>query len=171
MITTTANWPEKIKMPTKERARYEDVMKKLEEKYPKQMKGAMPKQMLYLLRRLSAILDASGQDGRDFSALKGTAILDIACGSDTPYKVQLQYGDSCFGPWFCRTAHLYGAEVLGLDIRPNEGEKFNGKTIDLSKSGALNFVLSDSFDVVHCAYLFGPWAHRLFCSPQYFMTS
>ncbi len=53
-----------------------------------------------------------------------------------------------FEPWLCRVLKELGAEPVGIDIGNLEGEEFEHYQIDLTKKGALDFLPSESFDLI-----------------------
>ena len=108
----------------------------------------------------------------NLSTVKGTRILDIACGSITSKAPPSIYIDTPFGekristadtegytaqfePWFCRILLHMGARPVGIDFGDLDGEAFEHYRVDLGQIGALDFLPSRSFDAVQDSRLFG----------------
>ncbi len=103
--------------------------------------------------------------------IEGKRILDLACGSRTskapsgvtrilPSKGGIgrrREGGytSLFEPWLCRILSSLGAQPVGIDLGDLDGEGFEHYRLDLSRAGALDFLLPHSFDAVHDSRLFG----------------
>lgn len=79
----------------------------------------------------------------DLELVKGTRVLDIACGNLQPTE-----GDM-YLPWFPRVLHELGAHVAGIDIGDLEGEPYEHYKVDLTRKDALAFLPDHSFDLVH----------------------
>src|SRR5712692_7943665 len=105
--------------------------------------------------------------------VKGKRILDIACGSNTSKAPEFIFVNTLFGertirvadtsaytaqfePWFCRILLELGADPVGVDIGDLEGEAFEHYYVNLGIPGALDFLLSHSFDALQDSRLFGP---------------
>lgn len=82
--------------------------------------------------------------GRRFERVIGLRFLDIACGSGAESGP-----DGSWSPQLCRELHVKGASVVGIDIGNNAGEAFEHYRKDLTKPNALDFLPSQSFDVMH----------------------
>lgn len=98
---------------------------------------------------------SSGLEG-GVGALRGLDILDIGCGSVETAKEERSCEPSeprHFEPWMARFLQSVGARIVGIDIGDLSKERFKGYSIDLSKSNALNFLPSSSFDIVHMGSL------------------
>ncbi len=89
------------------------------------------------------------------SAVRGHAVLDIACGSRSSRSPITGRPTSEFEPWMCRLLLELGARPVGLDIGDNTGEAFEHHRIDLGAPGALDFLATGSFDAIHESRLFG----------------
>jgi hypothetical protein len=106
------------------------------------------------------------------SNVNGKRILDVACGSTTSKAPSSIYIDTPFGekristadtagysaqfePWFCRVLLQLGAHPVGIDFGNLEGEAFEHYRVDLGQSGALDFLVDQSFDAVQDSRLFG----------------
>ncbi len=97
------------------------------------------------------LVDAFGS----LSAIRGRAILDIACGSSSSRSPVTGRITSEFEPWMCRLLLELGAHPVGLDIGDNAGEAFEHHRVDLGVIGALDFLATASFDAIHESRLFG----------------
>ena len=83
-------------------------------------------------------------------ALRGLNILDLGCGSiETSEEESMEDEKRNCEPWIARLLHTAGAHVVGIDLGDLSKEEFEGHRVDLSRSGALDFLPSSSFDVVH----------------------
>lgn len=89
------------------------------------------------------------------SVIRGQAILDIACGSNSSRSPVTGERTAQFEPWMCRLLLELGARPLGIDIGDLAGESFEHHRVDLGVPGALNFLASGSFDAIHESRLFG----------------
>lgn len=121
------------------------LRKKVGEKY-----GEAP---VFKLNLADAILSQLGRGASDLAFLKGKRFLELGCGS-------VLYDDSAPGrssPWLCRCVRESGllSEVVGVDLLPQEGEKFTAVQRDLSEMGALNPFKSSSFDFIVANNLLG----------------
>ncbi len=99
----------------------------------------------------SRLLDAFGP----LSALRGQAVLDIACGSNTSRSPTTGLRTAAFEPWMCRLLAELGAHPVGVDIGDLDGETFVHHRVDLAVAGALDFLVTGSFDAIHESRLFG----------------
>lgn len=96
----------------------------------------------------------------DVADLNGKKVLDLGAGSCEsteslkgwsqffarfldPYRL-IQYQ-----PWFCRIAHLAGAEPCAVDIGDNSLESFESVRLDLSNPDALAHFDVESFDYIN----------------------
>lgn len=88
--------------------------------------------------------------------LKDKKILDLGCGSNyESYDIDAISGkERTFEPWFCRALIEIGAKPIGVDIGSLDGENFEHYRLDLSKSGTLDFLPSESFDAINVRLLF-----------------
>ena len=100
---------------------------------------------------VTRLADAFGS----LSALRGQAVLDIACGSSSSRSPATGRQTSEFEPWMCRLLLQLGAHPVGLDIGENAGETFEHHRVDLGMPGALDFLATASFDAIHESRLFG----------------
>ncbi len=100
---------------------------------------------------VTRLVDAFGS----LSAIRGRAILDIACGSGSSRSPVTGRITSEFEPWMCRLLVELGAHPVGLDIGDNTGEAFEHHRVDLGIIGALDFLATASFDAIHESRLFG----------------
>jgi SAM-dependent methyltransferase len=89
------------------------------------------------------------------SAIRGQAVLDIACGSSSSRSPLTGLQTSEFEPWMCRLLWELGAHPVGLDIGDIAGEAFEHHRVDLGVPSALDFLASGSFDAIHESRLFG----------------
>ncbi len=96
----------------------------------------------------------------DITALQGKRILDLGAGSFESTdrltglcEFLVRYVDpyrlTQFQPWFCRIAHLAGAEPWAVDIGDNSSEAFNSVPLDLSNPDALDCFDGASFHYVN----------------------
>jgi len=101
--------------------------------------------------------------GGDLSFFRGKRVLELGCGaSDVNVIAEAS-------PILCRFMHECGAIVEGADIRTQGPEKFKAYALDLAKSGALDFLPTNSFDFVFCLNLIDFGSHSsLRNSPKIF---
>ncbi len=104
--------------------------------------------MTEFVRRL---MDAFGP----LSAVRGQAVLDIACGSNSSSSPVTGRRTPEFEPWMCRLLLALGAQPVGIDIGDLADETFAHHRVDLGVPGALDFLATGSFDAVHESRLFG----------------
>ena len=97
------------------------------------------------------LMDAFGP----LSAIRGLAVLDIACGSNSSQSPVTGLRTAEFEPWMCRLLVELGAGPVGIDIGDLAGEAFEHHRVDLGVPGALDFLATGSFDAVHESRLFG----------------
>jgi hypothetical protein len=91
---------------------------------------------------VTRLVDAFGS----LSAIRGQAILDIACGSSSSRSPVTGRQTSEFEPWMCRLLLELGAHPVGLDIGAITDEAFEHHRVDLGVPGALDFLATESFD-------------------------
>jgi SAM-dependent methyltransferase len=89
------------------------------------------------------------------SAVQGRTVLDIACGSNSSRSPVTGLETAEFEPWMCRLLLELGARPVGIDIGDLAGEAFENHRVDLGVPGALDFLVSESFDAIHESRLFG----------------
>jgi hypothetical protein len=104
--------------------------------------------MVEFVTRLS---DAFGS----LPAIRGMAVLDIACGSSSSRSPVTGRRTAEFEPWMCRLLVALGAHPVGLDIGEITDETFEHHRVDLGVSGALDYLATGSFDAIHESRLFG----------------
>jgi SAM-dependent methyltransferase len=97
------------------------------------------------------LMDAFGS----LSAVRGQAVLDIACGSSSSRSPVTGLRTAAFEPWMCRLLAELGAWPVGVDIGDLAGEAFEHHRVDLGLPGALDFLATGSFDAIHESRLFG----------------
>ncbi|HEX7472159.1 MAG TPA: hypothetical protein VF323_03685 [Candidatus Limnocylindrales bacterium] len=100
---------------------------------------------------VSRLMDAFGP----LSAIRGQAVLDIACGSNSSRSPVTGLRTAEFEPWMCRLLVELGARPVGIDIGDLADEAFEHHRVDLGVAGALDFLATGSFDAVHESRLFG----------------
>ena len=100
---------------------------------------------------MTRLMDAFGS----LAAIRGQAVLDIACGSSSSRSPVTGLETSEFEPWMCRLLLDLGAHPVGLDLGDLAGEAFEHHRVDLGIPGALDFLASGSFDAIHESRLFG----------------
>jgi hypothetical protein len=113
--------------------------------------AAEPNLVTIMTEFVSRLVDAFGS----LSAIRGQAILDIACGSSSSRSPVTHRQTSEFEPWMCRLLLELGAHPVGLDIGDNTDEAFEHHRVDLGVPGALDFLTTGSFDAIHESRLFG----------------
>ena len=100
---------------------------------------------------VSRLMDAFGP----LSAIRGLAVLDIACGSDSSRSPVTDLPTAEFEPWMCRLLLGLRARPVGIDIGDLADEAFVHHRVDLGVPGALDFLATASFDALHESRLFG----------------
>ena len=100
---------------------------------------------------VSRLMDAFGP----LPTIRGQAILDIACGSNSSRSPVTGLWTPEFEPWMCRLLVELGARPVGIDIGDLDDEAFGHHRVDLGVPGALDFLPTGSFDGVHESRLFG----------------
>ena len=113
--------------------------------------AAEPNLATIMAEFVTRLMDAFGS----LPAIRGQAILDIACGSSSSRSPATGRPTSEFEPWMCRLLLELGAHPVGLDIGDNAGEEFEQYRVDLGVPGALDFLATESFDAIHESRLFG----------------
>jgi SAM-dependent methyltransferase len=80
-------------------------------------------------------------------------ILDLGCGSNKSlhHVFDEHY---LFSPWLCRILNETSACPIGIDIYDLEGEEFEHYSKDLLSLDSLDFLATNSFDLVHSNFLF-----------------
>ena len=86
-----------------------------------------------------------------FGNPKDKKILELGCGSNN--SKDNFFNSRTFEPWLLRALHEYGTNPIGIDISNLRDESFEGHSIDLSKTNALDQFSDNMFDIV-CAYSF-----------------
>lgn len=104
---------------------------------------------------------ALGPEGED-RCLEGKRILDIGCGSKftTDGAVPFVGKYRGFEPWLCRALHMCGAKAVGIDIKSNDGERFEHRCADLSEKGALEKLFGSSEDTTFDAVVMMMFANE-----------
>jgi hypothetical protein len=113
--------------------------------------AAEPNLAAIMTEFVTRLADAFGS----LSAIRGQAVLDIACGSRSSRSPVTGRQTSEFEPWMCRLLVELGAHPVGLDIGDLAGEAFEHHRVDLGVPGALDFLAPGSFDAIHESRLFG----------------
>jgi hypothetical protein len=113
--------------------------------------AAEPNLAAIMTEFVTRLMDAFGS----LSAIRGQAVLDIACGSNSSRSPATGRQTSEFEPWMCRLLLGLGAHPVGLDIGDLADEAFGHHRVDLGFPGALDFLATGSFDAVHESRLFG----------------
>ena len=114
-------------------------------------------------KRLMHITSALGAEN-NLSIFEGKKILDIGCGSSDSERFALSgKKETCdekksFQPWLCRCLLEAGATPIGIDMGPNENERFKARKMDICRENALLELGESSFDLIHTYYLLPP--HR-----------
>jgi len=113
--------------------------------------AAEPNLAAIMTEFVTRLMDAFGS----LSAIRGQAVLDIACGSSSSRSPVTGRQTSEFEPWMCRLLLELGAHPVGLDIGDLADEAFEHHRVDLGVLGALDFLATGSFDAIHESRLFG----------------
>ncbi len=113
--------------------------------------AAEPNLATIMAQFVTRLSDAFGS----LSAIRGTTVLDIACGSGSSRSPVTGLPTAEFEPWMCRLLLELGAHPVGVDIGDLSGEAFEHHRIDLGIPGALDVLPAGSFDAVHESRLFG----------------
>jgi SAM-dependent methyltransferase len=113
--------------------------------------AAEPNLAAIMTEFVTRLMDAFGS----LSAIRGQAVLDIACGSSSSRSPVTGRQTSEFEPWMCRLLLGLGAHPVGLDIGEIADEAFEHHRVDLSVPAALDFLATGSFDAIHESRLFG----------------
>ena len=87
--------------------------------------------------------------------VEGKTILDLGCGSTDP---KIEHGNReitrQYEPWISRALHILGANVIGLDYGPLDGEQFTHYQVDLRNPDSLSFLPDQSVDLANARLLF-----------------
>jgi hypothetical protein len=113
--------------------------------------AAEPNLAAIMTEFVTRLMDAFGS----LTAIRGQAVLDVACGSSSSRSPVTGRPTSEFEPWMCRLLLELGAHPVGLDIGDLAGEAFEHHRVDLGVPGALDFLPTGSFDAIHESRLFG----------------
>ena len=113
--------------------------------------AAEPNLAAIMTEFVTRLMDAFGT----LSAIRGQAILDIACGSSSSRSPVTGLRTAEFEPWMCRLLLELGALPVGIDIGDLTAEAFVHHRVDLGVPGALAFLATGSFDAIHESRLFG----------------
>ena len=113
--------------------------------------AAAPDLLAVMTEFANRLVDAFGS----LSAIRGRAVLDIACGSSSSRSPVTGLRTAAFEPWMCRLLAELGARPVGIDIGDLAGEAFEHHRVDLGLPGALDFLATGSFDAIHESRLFG----------------
>jgi hypothetical protein len=113
--------------------------------------AAEPNLAAVMTEFVTRLVDAFGS----LTAIRGQAVLDVACGSSSSRSPVTGRPTSEFEPWMCRLLLELGAYPVGLDIGDLAGEAFEHHRVDLGVPGALDFLPTGSFDAIHESRLFG----------------
>jgi SAM-dependent methyltransferase len=97
------------------------------------------------------LMDAFGP----LPTIDGQSVLDIACGSNSSRSPVTGQRTAEFEPWMCRLLVELGARPVGIDMGDLADEAFEHHRVDLGVPGALDFLVTGSFDAVHESRLFG----------------
>ncbi len=84
--------------------------------------------------------------------VKGLRVLDVGCGSTEPYVLGNAFRDR-YPPFFAEMLATLGAEVTGIDIRPNPKAKYDHRVLDLTKRDWATS-LERPYDIVACFNIF-----------------
>jgi SAM-dependent methyltransferase len=118
--------------------------------------AAEPNLSAIMTEFVTRLMDAFGS----LSAIRGQAVLDIACGSSSSRSPVTGRQTSEFEPWMCRLLLELGAHPVGLDIGDLADEAFEHYRVDLGVLGALDFLATGSFDAIHESRLVGSLEFR-----------
>ncbi len=83
---------------------------------------------------------------------KGKHMLDIGCGSTEPYVLEDTFRDR-YPPFFAEMLTTLGANVTGIDIRPNPNAQYDHRVLDLMKPDWMK-TLTPPYDIIACLSLF-----------------
>jgi len=135
-----------------DRALLDRALGKLDTDHPLASKiAAEPNLAAIMTEFVTRLGDAFGS----LTAIRGQAVLDVACGSSSSRSPVTGRPTSEFEPWMCRLLLELGAHPVGLDIGDLAGEAFEHHRVDLGVPGALDFLPTGSFDATHETRLFG----------------
>ena len=113
--------------------------------------AAEPKVATIVAQFVRRLINAFGS----LSTIRGQAVLDMACGSNSSRSPVTGLRTAEFEPWMCRLLLELGARPVGIDIGDLSTETFVHYRVDLGLPGALDFLPTASFDAVHESRLFG----------------
>ncbi|HEY4944562.1 MAG TPA: hypothetical protein VIH94_00305 [Candidatus Limnocylindrales bacterium] len=113
--------------------------------------AAEPNLAAIMTEFVTRLMDAFGS----LTAIRGQAVLDVACGSSSSRSPVTGRPTPEFEPWMCRLLLELGAHPVGLDIGDLAGEAFEHHRVDLGVPGVLDFLPTGSFDAIHESRLFG----------------
>lgn len=99
------------------------------------------------------IVKSLGFDTSNLSSLKGKYMLDLGCGAVDAENLPFLDKTRDFEPWIARCFYEAGAYVVGIDIMAQKNEPFAAQQLNLMTKGALDFISSESFDLVICRHL------------------
>jgi hypothetical protein len=94
--------------------------------------------------------------------VRGKTFLDLGCGADPPNdypgkRVPTETGmigsNYPHKPWLARSMQFLGARTIGTDIGNLSGEAFEHHQLDLMVPNSLDFIASESVDIVHSSLL------------------
>ncbi len=135
-----------------DRALLERVLGQLDARHHLEAKISVEPHLAAIIAEfVTRLADAFGP----LSAIRGQAILDIACGSNSSRSPVTGLQTSEFEPWMCRMLLALGAHPVGIDIGDLAGEAFEHHGVDLGVPGAMDFLPSGTFDAIHESRLFG----------------
>ena len=123
--------------------------------------AAEPNLAAIMTEFVGRLMDAFGS----LPTIRGQAVLDIACGSDSSRSPVTGLRTTAFEPWMCRLLRELGARPVGIDIGDLEDEAFEHHRVDLGVPGGLDFLATGSFDAVHESRLFGSPEFRAIYGP------
>jgi len=84
--------------------------------------------------------------------VSGLTVLDVGCGSVGPYVLEDTFRDR-YPPFFAEMMARVGADVTGLDIRPNASVSYDHRVVDLTKNDWVSSV-DTAYDIIACLNLF-----------------
>lgn len=90
--------------------------------------------------------------------LKQLKILDIGCGATANIMGPGSNSHRHFEPWFCRTLHELGSQVIGVDFGYLGNETFEHYNANLLEPNSLENIPDNSIDIATCNNFFdGMW--------------
>lgn len=84
--------------------------------------------------------------------VKGSKVLDLGCGSSEEYVLEDTFRDR-YPPFFAEMMARLGAQVTGVDIRPQANAGYDHRMLDLTDPAWVGAV-SGPYDVIACFSLF-----------------